>query len=70
MSIIYSFLSFQELDQLSRPPPTDDDDELPAPQMAAAAPRTAGGARSAGLDQSIVRGKLLQHVRTTVFFMV
>eukprot|EP00913_Durusdinium_trenchii_P001421 g1315.t2 len=58
----------QELDQLLRPPPTDDDDEgeplFARAAGTAVAPRS--GARSAGLDRNLIKGKLLEHVRSVL----
>ncbi|CAK9033017.1 unnamed protein product [Durusdinium trenchii] len=58
----------EELDQLLRPPPTDDDDEgeplFARAAGTAVAPRS--GARSAGLDRNLIKGKLLEHVRSVL----
>lgn len=56
----------EELVNISQPMPGEEDDEEPA--FAPKVQRTAGGAvaRSAGLDPNMVRGKLLQHVRSVL----
>ena len=58
----------EELINISRPPVMEDDElEVPSgPRAGAGAGGIARGALSAGLDPSMVRGKLLQHVQSVL----
>ncbi len=58
----------EELINISRPPVTEDDEDVPSGPRAsgAGAGGIARGALSAGLDPSMVRGKLLEHVRSVL----